>query len=148
MPLNLSKNSYLLVSVKCKCAILRVLFCIQSKDFTITSLVMELTHVRSHLSGRIPCCNTWRKQLLCHSLISFSVPPGTHYSWVGQGSVECKACPTLLHMTSDPLVTCFHMCIPQFMVREGRDPTTFHTVVGVVIRTNHSATGECSADIA
>ena len=26
--------------------------------------------------------------------------PGTHYSYVGRGSVECEVCLTLLHMTS------------------------------------------------
>ena len=26
--------------------------------------------------------------------------PGTHYGWVGRGSVEYEVCPTLLHMAS------------------------------------------------
>ena len=48
-------------------------------------------------SGRTVAYSYWSNHLWSNL---GSVAPGTHYSWVDQGSVEYEVCLTLLHMTS------------------------------------------------
>ena len=64
----------------------------------LSSLVMELTCILSHLPGENAAMQHTKATALYHSQHSFPVPPGTHYCWVTRGGVTYTQNQDIVHL--------------------------------------------------
>ena len=82
---------------KCKCTCLQSHIPVSSTDSQFTSLALTHSLIQSYLLwGEF---SAFSASNAIHNSTIF-IPPGTHYCWVGRGSMEWEVCPTLLHMAN------------------------------------------------